>query len=80
MTALIGILNKRAAVIAADSAVTITNGDNRKIINNAKKLFRLSNSNPVGIMLYSSAEFMDIPWDVLIKLYRDKNSGKTIIN
>lgn len=77
MTALVGILNKRAAVIAADSAVTITNGDNRKIINNAKKLFRLSNSNPVGIMLYSSAEFMDIPWDVLIKLYRDKNSGKT---
>lgn len=27
MTALIGILNKRAAVIAADSVVTITRGD-----------------------------------------------------
>ncbi len=27
MTALVGILNKRAAVIAADSAVTITRGD-----------------------------------------------------
>ena len=27
MTALIGILNKRAAVIEADSAVTITRGD-----------------------------------------------------
>ena len=29
MTALIGILNKRAAVIAADSAVTITRGDKK---------------------------------------------------
>lgn len=27
MTALVGILNKRAAVIAADSAVTISRGD-----------------------------------------------------
>ena len=77
MTALVGILNKRAAVIAADSAVTITNGDNRTIINTAKKIFRLSNSNPVGVMIYSSADFMDIPWEVLIKLYRDKNSGKS---
>ena len=77
MTALVGILNKRAAVIAADSAVTITNGDNRTIINTAKKIFRLSNSNPVGVMIYNSAEFMGIPWDVLIKLYRHKNNSKS---
>ena len=77
MTALVSILNKRAAVIAADSAVTITNGDNRKIINTATKIFRLSNKNPVGVMIYSSAEFMGIPWDVLFKLYRDKNTGKS---
>ena len=63
MTALVSILNKRAAVIAADSAVTITNGDNRKIINTATKIFRLSSKNPIGVMIYSSAEFMGIPWD-----------------
>ena len=77
MTALVSILNKRAAVIAADSAVTISNGDNRKIINTATKIFRLSSKNPVGVMIYSSAEFMGIPWDVLFKLYRDKNTGKS---
>ena len=77
MTALVSILNKRAAVIAADSAVTITNGDNRKIINTATKIFRLSSKNPVGVMIYSSAEFMGIPWDVLFKMYRDKNTGKS---
>lgn len=77
MTALVSILNKKAAVIAADSAVTISIGDNRKIINTATKIFRLSSKNPVGVMIYSSAEFMGIPWDVLFKLYRDKNTGKS---
>ena len=77
MTALVSILNKRAAVIAADSAVTITNGSNSKIINTATKIFRLSSKNPVGVMIYSSAEFMGIPWDVLFKLYRDKNTEKS---
>lgn len=77
MTALVSILNKKAAVIAADSAVTITRGDNTKIINTATKVFRLSSKSPVGVMIYSSAEFMGIPWSVLFKLYRDKNSGKS---
>ena len=77
MTALVSILNKRAAVIAADSAVTITRGDDTKIINTATKVFRLSSKSPVGVMIYGSAEFMGIPWSVLFKLYRDKNSGKS---
>lgn len=77
MTALVSILNKKAAVIAADSATTITKGDNRKIINTATKIFRLSSKNPVGVMIYSSAEFMEIPWDILFRLYRDKNTGKS---
>ena len=77
MTALVGILNKKAAVMAADSAVTISNGDNRKIINTANKIFRLSNSNPVGAMICGSAEYMGIPWEVLFKLYRDKHPSKS---
>lgn len=77
MTALVSILNKKAAVMAADSAVTISNGDNRKIINTANKIFRLSNSNPVGAMICGSAEYMGIPWEVLFKLYRDKHPSKS---
>ena len=76
MTALVSIINKRAAVIAADSAVTIDRGDNTTIFNTANKIFRLSNNNPVGVMIYGSSAYMGIPWEVLFKLYRDKSPDK----
>lgn len=42
MTAIVGILNKRAAVLAADSALTVVKGDKMKIYNTTTKIFRLS--------------------------------------
>lgn len=75
MTAVIGILNKSGVALAADSAVTISGGNGRKIYNSAYKIITLSKYHPVGIMLYSSASFMGIPWEVLIKEYR-KGLGK----
>lgn len=76
MTALVGIMNKRAAVMAADSAVTTTNGGNTKIYNSATKIFNISKAQPMGVMIYSSAEFMDTPWDIIFKLYRDRKGDK----
>lgn len=77
MTAIVGILNKRAAAIAADSAVTVSAGGNTKIYNTSRKIFHLSKTNPVGIMIYSSASFMGTPWDVIIDLYRDRSGDKS---
>lgn len=77
MTALVSILNKKAAVVAADSAVTVTNGEMTKIFNTETKLFRLSNYHPVGVMFYGNTEYMGMPWGVLIKLYRDKRKDKS---
>jgi hypothetical protein len=68
VTAVIGILNKSAVAIAADSAVTF--GQTQKILNTANKLFTLSKHHPVGIVIYNSASFVSIPWEVLIKEYR----------
>ncbi|WP_143005654.1 hypothetical protein [Prevotella communis] len=79
MTAIVGILNKRGAVMAADSAVTVTNGDRTKIYNTATKIFRMSLDNPVGVMMFSSTEFIGTPWDVIFKLYRDTR-GKQSFN
>ncbi len=80
MTTLVGILNKRAAVIAADSAVTFFNQTKEiKTYNSANKIFRLSEYHPVGIMIYNNAEFMGTPWDIIIKLYR-KQLGKKNFN
>ncbi len=71
MTAVVGILNKQAVAVAADSAVTITGAQNRKIFNHANKIFRLSRQQPLGVMLYNSADFMGTPWEIIFKNYRD---------
>lgn len=68
MTAIVGVLNKHAVAIAADSAVTM--GNTHKVINCANKIFTLSKYHPVAVMTYNTASFMDIPWDIIIKEYR----------
>jgi hypothetical protein len=70
MTAVVGILNKQAVAIAADSAVTISGTNGRKIFNKANKVFTLSKYHPVGVMIYNSASFMETPWETIIKIYR----------
>ena len=75
MTAVVGILNKQAVALAADSAVTIGGTNGRKIFNKANKVFTLSKRHPVGIMIYNSASFMLTPWETIIKVYR-KQLGK----
>lgn len=70
MTAVVGILNKQAVAIAADSAVTIDGNNGRKIFKKANKVFTLSKYHPVGILIHNSASFMTTPWETIIKLYR----------
>lgn len=68
MTAIVGVLNKHAVAIAADSAVTM--GNTHKVVNSANKIFTLSKYHPVAVMTYNSAAFMGTPWDIIIKEYR----------
>lgn len=77
MTAVVGILNKEAVAIAADSAVTISNDRGRKTLNRANKIFTLSKVHPVGVMLYNSASFMGTPWEIIIKMYRRELKEKS---
>lgn len=67
MTAIVGILNKRAACVAADSAVTFGNGF--KIHNSANKIFPIGEKHPVGIMIYGNACFIKTPWEIIINMY-----------
>lgn len=76
MTAEIGILNKHAVALAADSAVTINSGKGRKIYNSVNKLFTLSKYEPVGIMIYGNADLLGVPWETIIKTYRKKLGRK----
>jgi hypothetical protein len=72
MTSEIAILNSSAVALATDSAVTINFGDKQKIYNSVNKLFALNYEFPVGIMSYGNAEFMGIPWESIIKVFRKK--------
>jgi hypothetical protein len=75
MTAEIVIMNKESVAMAADSAVTLMQEKGQKIFISANKLFTLSKYHPVGIMVYGNATFMGIPWETIIKNYR-QNLGK----
>lgn len=77
MTAVIGILNKNAIAIAADSAVTVSGSNGRKIYNTANKIFTLSKFEPVSIIVYSSANFISTPWEIIIKIYRNELGKKS---
>ncbi|MGC4003721.1 MAG: hypothetical protein QM811_11575 [Pirellulales bacterium] len=76
MTAEIGVLNRHAVALAADSAVSIGK-EADKIYTSADKLFQLSRNQPIGIMIYGNADFATLPWEVVIKSYRSASSNKT---
>lgn len=76
MTAEIAILNRAAVALAADSAVSLTVRGQEKIYNSIDKLFQLTHSNPVGIMIFGGAEYMGIPLETIIKGFRDSKFCK----
>ena len=77
MTAEIAILNQHAVALAADSAVTIGSNTAPTIYPSANKLFTLSKYAPVGVMVYSNAAFMGVPWEIVIKTYRARLGRQT---
>ena len=74
MTAEVAVLNKSAVALAADSAVTVDRSSreqqSQKTYHTANKLFTLSKHHPVGVMIYGRADFMGVPWETIVKLYR----------
>ncbi len=75
MTTEVAVLNKLAVALAADSASTIDTGRNRKIYNSANKIFDLSEAQPLGLMIYGNAEFMGLPFELVIKEFRRLMGG-----
>jgi hypothetical protein len=65
VTAEIAVMNQEAVALAADSAVS-----GPKIFTSANKIFALSKYHPVALMIYDSAQFLNVPWETIIKTYR----------
>ena len=76
MTAEIAVMNKQAVALAAESAVTYPDEKGQKIFSSANKIFALSKHQPIGVMVYGNAEFMEVPWETIIKTYRLKLGRK----
>lgn len=77
MTAEVAVLNKHGIAMAADSAITSGRDGVQKVYNTANKLFSLTKEHPIGIMVYGSASFMEVPWEVIIKSYREELGNRT---
>lgn len=81
MTAEVAVMNKQAIALAADSAVTFQGEMEQKVFTSASKIFTLSKYQPVGVMIYGNASFMGVPWETIIKVYRnnlEKETFKTV--
>jgi hypothetical protein len=73
------IMNKSAVAMAADSAVTISGGRRGvKTYDTVNKLFELVKGAPVGVMIYANAELAGMPWETIIKCYRQDRQGLTL--
>lgn len=72
MTAVVGLLNKKGVAIAADSAVTRSSIKGTKCTKNGSKMLRLSNAVPVSVMLTGNADYMNNPWEVIVRRYRQQ--------
>lgn len=76
MTALVGVLNKRGAAIAADSAITVFGNGSSKIYNNEQKIFSLSDINPIGVMICNNLNFLTTPWALIFELFKADRGDK----
>lgn len=77
MTAEIAILNAEAVSLAADSAISMQTERGPKVYQSANKIFALSRSLPVGLMVYDSAKFLSVPWETVAKTYREERGQQT---
>jgi len=70
MTSEVLILNKRAVVVGADSAVTTSGGSHPRYSKSATKIFELSRHGNVAAMIFGSAQVDLVPWELAIKSFR----------
>jgi hypothetical protein len=81
MTSEVALLNKSCIALAADSATTVSYWDRgepkTRYFKGANKIFNLSAAHPVGLMTYASASLQGVPWEIIVKAYRQHIKGKS---
>ena len=84
MTSEVVLMNRQAVALAADSATTFSyweNGERRtQYFKGTNKIFNLLYNYPVALMIYGSANLESVPWELIIKAYRNNGSYKDFLN
>jgi hypothetical protein len=74
MTSEICVMNQHALVLAADSAVTVSSWESgrkeERYFKGSNEIFQISNTEPIGAMIYDSADLQRIPWEIIVKTFR----------
>jgi hypothetical protein len=76
VTSEICLLNRYAAVLAADSATTVSQWDPQsgkkveRYFKGSNKIFQLSVRHPVGLMIYATSTLNGLPWEIITKEFR----------
>jgi hypothetical protein len=77
-------MNRHALVLAADSAATVSNWEGgrkeERYFKGSNKIFQISNSEPIGAMIYDSADLQRILWEIIVKTFRDQLGKKAFSN
>jgi hypothetical protein len=80
MTCEVLVMNRKAAVLAADSATTVQSGrgDERRprFAKGGNKIFQVSDFEPVAAMIYQGAGLQGMPWEIIIKRFRSDLARK----
>ena len=71
MTSEVLLMNRECLVMAADSAATVSDGYISKVFT-TDKIFKLSDSQPIGIMFYGNAAINSIPLSLIVNQYRSQ--------
>lgn len=69
MTAEVALLNRNGVALASDSYGLVKIGNKKKFIS-VNKIFSLSQSHPLGIMISNFVNFMSTPWETIISVYK----------
>lgn len=81
MTSEVALLNKSCVALAADSASTVSYWDKgeqkTRFFKGANKIFNLSGAHPVGLMIYATASLQGVPWEIIVKAYRQHMKSKS---
>jgi hypothetical protein len=78
LTSEIILMNQHTVVLAADSAVSFTDADNRPLgyLNGVQKIFTLDDEGPICVMIYGTTVYCNVHWKVIFDEFVNRTKSR----